>query len=45
MTVHELQPTGLTATYEPVDWSPPGLPEDPDEGTGVDEECGSGHRR
>ena len=31
MTIDELRPSGLTATYEPVDWSPAGLPEDPDE--------------
>ncbi len=31
MRTDELHPTGLVGTYEPVDWSPPGLPEDPDE--------------
>jgi cytochrome P450 len=31
MTVDELHADALTATYEPVDWSPAGLPEDPDE--------------
>src|SRR5487761_2508755 len=33
MTIDELRPSGLTATYEPVDWSPADLPEDPDEVT------------
>ncbi len=31
MTTDALRPSGLMATYEPVDWSPAGLPEDPDE--------------
>jgi cytochrome P450 len=31
MAIDELRPSGLRATYEPVDWSPAGLPEGPDE--------------
>jgi cytochrome P450 len=31
MAIDQLRPSALTATFEPVDWSPAGLPDDPDE--------------
>ncbi len=31
MTIDELRPSGLTATFEPVDWSSADVPDDPDE--------------
>jgi cytochrome P450 len=30
MAIDQLRPSGLTATFEPVDWSPGDLPDDPD---------------
>jgi cytochrome P450 len=31
VAIEQMRPNGLTATFEPVDWSPRDLPEDPDQ--------------